>query len=194
MEKDQSEDDINHTKEEFQSSENLEELMKMSYETELSRKENLDEKATWMMEIASIVASLYGGFGLVTSTSLFSENVQLSYSTLVLIIGVSLLISSIFVAAKAFFVRTYHYATNYKKFVSLQSDKKVNFDEKEINEFRKKETLDLSFTMIKSYLSCIVRNHEYNEEKAKDLIVSQVIFFAGLVTVPLFIIVTALNF
>ena len=187
------EKDAKNLNNDFQSSENLEELMKMSYENELTRKENLDEKATWMMEIASIVASLYGGFGLATTTGLFTENIQPNFSILVLIVGVSLLISSIFFAAKAFLVRIYHYATNYNKFVTLQPDKKVAFIDEEIDKFRKKEISDLSLIMIKSYLSCIVRNHEYNEKKAKDVVISQAIFFAGLVTVPLFIITTALT-
>ena len=167
----------------FPSSSKLEELLKGRYDEEFTRKENLDDKANATMSIASTVATLYGGLGLAAATNLFSK-FEINASVLVLLIGLTFLIVSIIISAKAYLIREYDYELKHDFFVE-NSNEGFHYKD-EIDEYRNLESNDLSRIWIKSYGKCILKNYETNEKKADDLGWSQKIFLVGVASVPLF--------
>lgn len=234
----------------FPSSEKMEELIKIRYEGSLQRKESVDDKANNMMSIAATVAALYGGFGLVSATVLFST--KFNYpdpSVFTLLIGVSLLVSCIIFSAKSYSIRDYYYAMKVDEFIEIKENdddktrieiqkakaevaklktkvkelsesdeinekklkeakkllnkvinqiKSMRDDDyewinKTIDDFRKLRTNELSRLMIKIYLGAIISNRGINDRKSKYLAIAQTIFFVGIATVPIFILVTSLN-
>jgi len=178
----------------FPSSEKMEELIKIRYEGSFQRKESLDNKANNMMGIASTVATLYGGFGLASATGLFSTELHtVNLSIFTLLIGVSLMVSCIIFSAKSYFVGDYYYAMKVDDFVKIKKKNGYEWDNKNIDNFRKRDLIELSQLMIKVHLGCIVSNRKINDRKSDHLEIGQKIFFVGVVTVPLFILVTSLT-
>jgi len=188
----------------FPSSEKLEDLLESRYEQEFSRKETLDEKANNMMTIASTVATLYGGFGLLTETELFTKGLQINLSLLMLLIGVSLLIGCIIIAAKSYSLRNYQYILKHDYFDikkdSKENDSKENVSKKKdeekmdvIDDFRTRDPTEFSRLLIENYQKCIKINFLTNDTKADDLEIGQIILLIGVASLPLFILISAIT-
>lgn len=140
------------------------------------------------MSTASTVATLYGGFGIVTVTKIFSESLQINPPIIALLFGVSSLILSIFLAALASFVKVYSYPFNSENFVKKdESTNKYVFNTDKIHENSQLPTSKYSQIMIRVYTLCVAENFKTNNTKASYLQSSQIVFFIGIVTVPIFI-------
>ena len=193
----------------FPSSEKMEELIKIRYEGSFQRQVNIDDKANNMMGIAATVATLYGGFGLVSATALFRAELDtVNLSVFTLLIGVGLMVSCILFSAKSYSIRDYYYAMKVDSFIELKENDfggnnktkedsgkndDYNWDDKTIDDFRKIDPIELSKLMIKIHLGAIISNRKINDRKSKYLTMGQNIFFLGIATVPIFILVTSLN-
>ena len=187
------------------SPEHLEELLKNRYEQEFQRKETLDSKANNMMTIASTVATLYSGFGVALVTQLFKIALQLSTPVILLLIGIVILLGSIFLSTRAYMLREYEYAFNFKSFVT-QADQistprkiwklhignkikgtNIVFDDPKIVGYMTKNADDFHKLMTKIYTRCIWLNTQVNEIRGTYVIWSQRIFLFGLCSFPIFI-------
>jgi len=191
-------------KKQFPSSEKLEDLLESRYEQEFSRKGTLDDKANNMMTIASTVATLYGGFGLLTETELFTQALAINLSLLMLLIGVSLLIGCIIIAAKSYSLRKYQYILKHDYFDikkdSKENNSKENDSKKEdeeeidkIDKFRTRDPTDFSRQLIENYQNCIKINFLTNDIKADDLELGQKMLLIGVASLPLFILISAIT-
>lgn len=174
----------------FPSTENLEEVMRDAYNDEMNRKSNLDDKASNLIFHSAEVAAIYGSIGLITSTKLFND-VQLNYPIVILLIGVSILVSSIIISAKSHSLRDYLLAVQPELFVKSK-DNDFEYDDKKIDDFRKKSDTEFHHFMTKVYINCLRKNFENNNKKAKELNISQKTFYIGVATIPLFILATVL--
>lgn len=162
--------------------------MKNRYEQENQRKETLDQKANNMMTIASTVATLYSGFGVAIVTQLFTIPLQMSATIIILLIGVGILIISIFLGTKAYMLREYNYAFNFKPFAKvIDKDFNIKFDDTKIENYQKREANDFGKLMVKIYTKCILQNMSTNETRGTSIIWSQRVFLVGLASFPVFI-------
>jgi len=171
--------------------------MKQRYEEEFARKETLDQKANNMMTISGTVVTLYSGFGIATTTNLFTKGLALTSPTITLLIGVVLLITALFFGIRAYMLKEYEHAFNFKDFITeikddmtLPSKKKILFDDKKLEEYEKKDHTIFNKLMIKIYTRCIVFNNITNEKRAGFVFWSQKLFLIGLFTFPIFILVS----
>ena len=175
----------------FPSSEKLENLLRSRYEEEVSRKEYLDEKANNTMGIASTVATLYGGLGIVAATDLFSK-FEINVSVVVLLAGLSLLIASIIISAKSYLLREYEYILRPDYFVTMSKDG-FTYKNKEIDKYRNLNPNELSRLLVRNYGKCIIKNFKVNDRKANELGWGQKIFLIGVASVPLFALLSVLH-
>lgn len=171
------------------SSQKTEDLVKIAYDAEFDRKERLDDKANSLMSTASTVASLFGGFGLAVSTSLFQHNLQLNWPIVTLIFGVSALIGCIFFSAWATLLRNYNYAGNFNKYIKeVISDSNFVYDNKNIDMDMNRDPMEFNKLMIKRYSRFTYLNYCINQKRSRSLSAGQISFFIGILTVPIFII------
>lgn len=177
-----------------ESGEKAEEVLKSVYDEEFNVRQMLDDKANGMMGTAATVATLYGGFGLAVSSKLFNAPLQANFQVITLFIGVSLLIACLFYAAKANLLKPYVYAMNYHEYIQeIKPDDYVVFNNVKIDELFARDSTNLNKLMVKIYIKCIAINHRINGNRHGDLKTSQIVFFMGLFSIPLFII-SSINF
>ena len=172
----------------FPSSDMTLRLIKDVYDEEFSRKQNLDDKTNNLMSTASTIATLYGGFGIVTTTKLFSTDLSIGAPLIAMLIGVIALVLSIFALAKSVFIKTYSYAMDYDAlFIKERTKKGLIFNDKKIDEYMTYSHTELNKIMFKEYLDCIDTNYKINNRKANNLKLGQIFFFIGVGSIPPFI-------
>lgn len=164
------------------------ELVKSMHDAQFTRKEDLDENANWLMSTAATVAALYMGFGTVIATKLFSQAPELAAPTVILITGMSIFMVSIFFANQSSVLRNFYYPFDVTRFVkSEREDGTFEFDEEAIEKYRKFDPEKFYRLTIKIYTISISHNRKTNDIKSMYLLRSQYVFFAGVVTIPLYL-------
>lgn len=185
-----------------QNAEQLVNVLKERYQSETARKETIDTKANNMMAIASTIAGLYSGFGVILATDFFKVELGWSLPNIVLIGGIFVLILSIIISTRVYILKEYHYAFNFFKFGQQQREEKsflkfwkrkknskqIDFKDEKITEFLDRDVNDFKKLMCKIYTKCIILNYELNNTRARILVLSQLIFLIGIFTFPVFII------
>lgn len=170
----------------FVSTNHVESLFKTRYEAEHRRKENLDKKSNNLLVGSTTVISILGGFGLLSETNFFAEDITLTGSLIVLIVSLSVLIISIIVSVIALSLRDYWTIMDLDQFGSL-SNNKVTPKVDEIDKLRTTNPDLLSAMTINGYVEFGLKNKQINDDKAKWIIGSQILFIIGIGSIPLFI-------
>lgn len=172
------------------SSEHLENILKIAYDSEFSRKQTIDGKSNNMISVAGTVTSIYAGFGLATVTQLFTIPLPFTIPSLVMLCGVSTLIVSMLFATLAFVLKSYEQPFKIDKIIKSEEKGKIIFNDDEITKYHQREPENFNRLMTKIYARCIYFNRKTNDSRAKRLLWSQICFLIGLISVPAYIITT----
>lgn len=149
-----------------------------------------DNKASNMLATAGTVTGLLFGFGTFLVSNIKIDYEFISYAIFLLISGIILNISSVFLSILAFKMRRYEQVlvpdpylkkTGYNESVIKRAE---NYDIDAIYSLVNTDSPTLTRDLIKTYITCNKINSEINAKKGSKVLYAQWIFIVSLLTIP----------
>jgi len=156
--------------------------LKEQYEKEFEITDALEGKASNLLTVAGLVATLLFGFGSFMVDKFDSTYVMITPVTILLIIGIVGNVTSIFWSVMVFKIRDYQVAMHPKHFFDQQG----NINEQKVEVYRDEQDENVvTDTLIDTYLKCIRINSLRNEEKAGKIKYAFWSFLGSIITAPI---------
>lgn len=163
--------------------------LKMQYNIELDNKKNLETKANGIISISGTVAALLFGFGTFLINKLGPSYDYFSFVVIMLMLSISSVVVSIVLSIAASRIQEYYVAMDHTPFYQ-NNEIKIEV----LQQFCDANKNTFNHHMAKTYLTCIEHNAHINEKKATYILISQIIFFCGVVLLPILLAVLFSNY
>jgi hypothetical protein len=158
--------------------------LRLQHTLTLDNKMNIEGKANNIITIAGTSATLLFGFAAFLADTSKIDELYLSFILVLLSLAISACVTSIILSVIASRIRKYRFHIVPSEFYDDKGELKTSIFWENFSANKR----DFHEAMASGYLNCIKQNTQNNEQKAKYVIYAQLIFFIGILIIPILLI------